>query len=231
MKRHHLFSPALLAVSLCAGLLATNVLRAATESFTTSIPASDGANAPTTASFSLPQFNTALGTLTGVEVDFTLNYQAVVDIVNFTGQAQSFTASSSVPIDMDTPSDPSLQLVLAAYSLSNSVGSAFAETPFAGPVQNGTFPFTPAPANFGPYEGNGNNSYTLSYGNGTYSATFTPGGTGAFVGGDANSSGSAEVTYTYTAVPEPSTWSLIAVAVGAGIFFVVVRARTEYKPA
>jgi hypothetical protein len=186
-------------------------LQAATESFTTSIPDSDGITAPTTASFSLPQFNTALGMLTNVEVDFSLNYQAEVEVFNLSGSAQVFSASSSVPILMDTPSVPNLLLVSAAYSLTDGVGLDPAEYPYFGPTENGLFPFDPLSADFPSYEGNGSNSYTLSYGAGTYTGTADPGGGGVTFGGDANSNGSATVTYTYTPVPEPSTLALLVV--------------------
>ncbi len=226
MRRLSLVPKACFAVVLCTAMMGSTVLLANSESFSTTIPASDGFTAPTTASFSLPQFNPTLGTLTGIEVDFSLNYQGEVDIENFSGAAQTVSASSSEPIDMDTPSNPSLQLVLAAYSITNTaIGAPSGKYPFLGPAQNGTFPFTPAPAAFPSYEGNGNSSYTLSYANGTFGGTAAPGGL-VFFGGDANSSGSAKVTYTFTAVPEPS--SLLLLAVGAiGLAAIGLRKRAH----
>lgn len=158
-----------------------------------------------------------------------MNYQAVVDVYNLSGVAQSFTASTSGPILVDAPSDSSFQLVTAAYSTSGTTGSAEMEYSYPGPVQNATIPFNPLASDYGLYEGSGNNNYTLSYGNGTYNGTAIPGGL-VFYGGDANSYGSAKVTYTYApaSVPEPAPRrsTLLLFAMGAvGLAFGALRQR------
>lgn len=172
---------------------------------------------PETTSFSLPEFNPALGTLTGVEVDVTLTYQGEVGVINFseysdppTGVTEPFTnAMSSVAIAMSAPSG-NVPLVSAAYSVaSGSVGGGDSASYLGGDTTT-TVPFAESPANFGLYEGFGSNTYGILYTPpGSYS------GMGTYVGfsGDANSYGSATVTYTYTPTPEPS--SVVLTALGA----------------
>ena len=83
-----------LALGLC--VIGGSSLRASTISYSTAIPASDGAghnSLPTTASFTLPEFNPALGTLTAISIKFALSYQGEVDIFNISGSPQ--TASGS----------------------------------------------------------------------------------------------------------------------------------------
>jgi len=211
------------------------LVRADTVSYSNPIPASDAAghsSLPTTAPFSLPEFNPALGTLVSVHLDFDLNYQGELDIFNFSGSTQSFTnASSSVPITISAPSSgvPSLS---ASYSVSS--GSLVSSPPlnqFLGPVLNTTIPFDALSADFASYEGIGNNSYLLAYLSGTYGgSTAAPGGT-VFFGGDANSLGTASVLYTYSAVPEPDTLVLFGIGALGLLACGLARRRSAASPA
>jgi hypothetical protein len=198
-------------------LFTSTVSRAATLPFSAAIPASDAAggpshgNLPTTASFSLPQFNPALGTLTAVSVEFDMQFQGEVDIFNFSGSPQTFSNafSNGVPINITapTPGGPSLS---ASYAVAS--GNLVSSPPlnqFPGPISNSSVFLNPLPAFFAAYEGLGSANFSVSYGSGTFGGTTTaPGGT-VFFGGDANSSGLATVTYTYNPVPEPSSILLL----------------------
>jgi hypothetical protein len=197
-------------ISLC--VLAASHASAEMVSYSTAIPASDGAghnSLPTSASFTLPEFNPALGTLESISIKFALSYQGEVDIYNFSGSTQTASASSTVPLNFTAPSSgaPSVN---AAYSVTGvSLTSTPASNAFLGPVLSTTLSFNPTSPNFAAYEGVGSSDYSLGYGDGTYSGTSTaPGGT-VFFGGDANSSGTASVVYTFAPAPEPTTLALL----------------------
>jgi hypothetical protein len=172
---------------------------------------SDGAghnSLPSSASFTLPQFNPALGTLESISIKFALSYQGEVDIYNISGSPQTASGSSTVPINFTAPSSgaPSVN---ASYSVSNvTLTSTPPLNEFLGPALSTTLSFNPTAPNFAAYEGSGNSDYSLNYGIGTYSGTSTgPGGT-IFFGGDANASGTASVVYTFA--PEPTSLALLA---------------------
>jgi hypothetical protein len=199
-----------LAVGFC--VFGGSRLSASTINYSTSIPASDAAghnSLPTTASFTLPEFNPTFGTLTGISIKFALSYQGEVDIFNISGSPQTATASSSVPINITAPTSgvPSLT---AAYSVTNvAVSSTPNLNEYLGPALSTTLTFNPTAPNFATYEGVGNSNYQLAYANGTYSGSSTaPGGT-IFFGGDANSSGTASVVYTFSPAPEPASMALL----------------------
>ena len=218
--------------ALCALLLGAPLAQAATLPFSTAIPATDAAggpshgNLPTTASFALPQFNTALGTLTGVSIEFDVQNQGELDIFNFSGGPQTFTNAfaTGIPINIiaPTPGGPTLPV---SYSLAS--GNLVSSPPlnqFPGPINNSSLFLNPLPADFGAYEGAGTASFSISYGNGTFGGSSSaPGGT-VFFGGDANSSGTATVTYTYNPVPEPSSLLLLGLGL-LGLFWAVARRR------
>jgi PEP-CTERM motif len=200
------------ATAICFFALGGSHLGASTISYSTTIPASDagGQNSlPTTASFTLPEFNPALGTLTGIAIKFNLNYQGEVDIYNLSGSTQTASGSSSVPINITAPSSgvPSLA---ASYSVSNvTLTSTPPLNEFLGPALSTTLSFNPTAPNFGAYEGVGNNNYQLAYGAGSYSGSSSANNGTVFFGGDANSSGGASVVYTFSPAPEPATLGLL----------------------
>jgi PEP-CTERM motif len=212
MRSHTLSAKTLTLAALFAAFVSSAHLQAATISFSNPIPASDAAghsSLPTSASFSLSEFNPALGTLTGVQISFGLTYAGELDVINFTNASNPFTSGmSQVPINVLTPSGLDSPLVTTAYAVASGIANPpqFATTFFMGPPTATSPSFTPGAGDFALYTGLGNNSYTLSYGTGSYSGT----GVGVGFGGDASSSGTATVTYTYTPTPEPSTLVLLA---------------------
>jgi hypothetical protein len=205
--------------AICLCVLNGSLASASMVTYSSPIPASDGAghnSLPTSASFSLPEFNPALGTLTGIAVKFALSYQGEVDVSNLSGSPQTASGSSSVPVNFTAPSSGAPSTT-AAYSVTNV---ALTSTPplneFLGPVLSTNLSFNPLAVDFGLYEGVGNSNYQLAYGNGTYSGSSTaPGGT-VFFGGDANSSGTASVVYTFSPAPEPASMALL----GSGLLAV-----------
>jgi PEP-CTERM motif len=203
-----------LTAALVAASLGTVGLEAATIDYSATIAATDAAGSgslPTSTSFSLPQFDPSLGTLTAVDLSFSLNYQGEVDVLNFTGALQSIaSASSSIPIQLATPTPGIIDLVSATNTIgAETVGFSPPLNQFFGAALSATVPLSPS--DLADYEGTGNGSFLLSYGIGSYSGT-TGAPVGVFFGGDANSSGTATVTYTFNSVPtpEPSTLALLA---------------------
>lgn len=186
---------------------------------------------------SLPEFDTTLGTLTGVTLEL-FSYDTISSVIfSATGQSVAFSgATATVPVKV-TVSDSSGALDGLITSVTGTAG------PFSGttsgpdlniagsvslPVQTDTI----APADF-PYQGSGPGqfSFSLSVANsvGSYSGS---GGPSLFFGGNGYSYGSVVVDYTYTpegvgpsggggpAVPEPGTlYAGLALAGLCGIQF------------
>jgi hypothetical protein len=165
MRLHNNPAKMLSLATVCLSLVSGVRLQADLISYSTPIPASDAGghgSLPTSASFTLPEFNPALGTLQSIDVTFALTYQGEVDIFNFSGVPQLATASSSVPIDITAPS-PGVPSLTASNSVTGViVGTSPPLNEFPGAILNTTIPFDPVPADFASYEGIGNNNYQLA---------------------------------------------------------------------
>ena len=174
-------------------------------------------NIPFTDTFSLPKFNVSDGTLTNVSITLSAATSGEVDVFNNTPLTQTYTnASATIPVEVTGPGNTSLSLLLTETGVSGTVAAfSLASTPIA-PV-TGSDPVS-LTNNLGLWEGSAGQTIQLSLsfaGNGTY------GGTGplqVFFGGNAVGSATTTITYTYTTngevVPEPETFSLMAVALG-----------------
>jgi hypothetical protein len=165
----------------------------------------------------LPMFNSALGTLTGVQVTVDFTVTPYAEAFNISFAPQTFTASDSVSCSYDpthiwTISHGTDSWTLAAPTVTtgNIYGTGQVVPSFTGVQLVGS---TSAPADLtaasgldlAAYIGAGNLVFVTT-GTGQYSET------GPFFagGGGANLAGTASVTYEYAPVPEPGTLALMA---------------------
>lgn len=178
----------------------------------------------------LPMFNGGLGTLTGVQVTLNFNVTPFAQAIQFSGSPQVFTSAYAVsctysPSDIWTISHglDSWNLAAPTVTTGNIYGSGQVVPSYPGIL---TFiGGTSAPANLTGASGadlpgyiGGGSLVFGTTGPGTYSET---GGMPFFGGGGADLAGTASVTYTYTAVPEPATLTLL----GLGGLAVMLRKR------
>jgi hypothetical protein len=174
----------------------------------------------------LPMFNSALGTLTGVQVTLDFTVTPYAEILNYSGAPRTFdsgswTSYSFSPSDIWTVTNGTDSWNLAAPTVAtgNIYGTGQVVPSYSGPSTILTFVgSTSAPADltaasgldFAAYTGAGTLVFGTSgpgqfYGGGP----FYNGGVG-FGGGGANLAGTASVTYDYAPVPEPGTFALMA---------------------
>ena len=164
--------------------------------------------------FALNKFDPSLGTLTGVELDQVASILPEVQIINYSGAARSFSASTSSSLTYSGPDGTNLSTPWS-YSTSGTAPN-FATTNYS--PSNPTIDSAAvnvSPANFAAYEGIGTTNFSITLGPTYTSSGTTPGwgGGNVFVGGDQISGGTYSVVYTYTPVPEPST--LVLLGIGA----------------
>jgi hypothetical protein len=184
---------------------------------------------PYSQNLAVNQFDTSLGTLTGISITVSAQASADINVYNPGTTDLAFTnASSSSQVVVSTTVGSSASVAVQA-STTDVSGTAtaggisnFNGTPGA-VVTSGTA--TVAAADFGLYEGTGSGTVDINVaaGAGTYSGT----GTGLFFGGSTTVASYVTVTYEYTAantnpaaVPEPTSSAIfgigIVLAVGLG---------------
>jgi hypothetical protein len=193
-------------------------------------PSTLGSSVTTT----LPMFNSALGTLTGVQVTLDFTVTPYAEAFNVSFAPQIFTPSDLIscsydPSDIWTISYGSDSWTLAAPTVTTGTiyGSGQVVPSFTGLQLVGS---TSAPADltaasgldFAAYTGAGNLVFGTT-GPGLYSETgpFSGGG-----GGDLT--GTASVTYDYAPVPEPGTFALMVCGLTG---LLVMRRRSAMKSA
>jgi hypothetical protein len=172
------------------------------------------ATVPYTYTFQLPSFNSSLGTLTSVEFELTDTATASVVVINTTDIAQLFSnASAAIPLTVTGPGGLSVADLITAEVASGSVAAGQTAT-FAGVTGTHSADTTFTGAALLAFESDPvvNLSYTANAGAGTYAGTGLPGV--AFTG-SASAGGTFELIYNYAAVPEPGTWALLMLGVGA----------------
>jgi PEP-CTERM motif len=167
---------------------------------------------PFTYDFTLPAFDTALGTLTGVDLDITSTTTASVQVYNFAGASQTFSnATASIPLTVTGPAGLFVTATYSAGPFSGTAAPGLTTVPgTTGTASNSTsVPST----DFSHYEGS--SPIALSYSAdapfGDYGGRGVP---GVFFGGSAETGGTFTVVYSYTAVPEPATFAMM----GLGFF-------------
>ena len=207
-------------------ITAVGIASANTITFSAAIPTQ---TTPFVNDAALSNFNTAWGTLTGVNVTLSYTVTGVVNIFNTTSSTQSFSnASSTTPIfltaDGTFSSFPAgLQTSVNAVNTvgSGTIGSAAGPYGFTGSPVSGSISgnFTSSAVDFecGPgftaCSSDPTDNYETDANAGTFSGTAP---NGVFFGGSATLSGAFSVTYPYTAssIPEPSTMALLGSALG-----------------
>ncbi len=226
-------SPFRIALVAATALVASATAQAATISFGTT-PASTSTlttglqTTNFTSSLAVPRFNTNLGTLTSVSIDFAGGVNSNIRFESLDAAAATITATAAATVTLTRPDNSQLAVVLPTNQRSQSVtafdnvidfggtsGATFNNV--AGNLTAATVTLTTAP-DLALFSSNGASNILLPVtGAGSSSAT---GAGNLIVQINTQASGSAFVTYTYnaatpppTGVPEPASMALL----GAGL--------------
>jgi hypothetical protein len=171
----------------------------------------------------LPMFNSALGTLTGVQVTLDFTVTPYAQIFNFSGVTQTFTSSDWASAGF-SPSLNTWTVSLGSDSWNVTPPTVTTGQIFGTGQSVPTYPGsltlvggTSAPADltaasgldFAHYTGSGDLVFGTS-GTGNYAGSGTP----FFFGGGADLTGTASVTYDYAPVPEPTTAGCFLLGLG-----------------
>jgi hypothetical protein len=200
-------------VTLASSAAMANVISFSHTTATTATPFSD--------TFTLSNFNTSLGTLTGVAVTLSYTTTGEVDVFNSTVSPQAFTnATSSVPLTLTAPAGLTSSANAVAGPINGVANPGF--NAFTGIPGSGTLTVNVLPANFLSFEippAALTSSFTVAAGTGLFSGNSVQ---GVFFGGSATAGGTTTVTYTYTVpssgAPEPATAALMGGAlIGLGL--------------
>jgi hypothetical protein len=173
---------------------------------------------PWTENFQVPQFNTNLGTLTGITLTVNAQFTGEVDIYNTTGSAQPFANAYSIePVTVTLPS------TLGQISVTPQAASGISGTANVGfnafPNAQATFSQYMPINNFSPFEGSGTAVFTIAASGGPYGIFGGSSVPGVFFSGQIASSGDAAVTvtYDYASTPVPGAVWLFGSGL-AGLF-------------
>ncbi|WP_292948328.1 choice-of-anchor E domain-containing protein [Novosphingobium sp.] len=165
------------------------------------------AGLPGTRSFSVNQFNGALGTLNSIDLVFGANSTTIGLLTNTTARTQTYTLSRSVTAGISGNGFSSSATLLSGDT--SFTINRFRLIPF----NSGTAAFN--------YAGSGSGSQTLSSGfapfigtgtttlNFDTTSSFSKGATPGLLTAVSLIGGEYALTYNYTAVPEPATWAMM----------------------
>jgi len=209
-----------------------------TQSFSVTVPPSGTLTVPFTQPFNLPLFDPSLGTLTGVNIQFSYAMLPVLRVRNTdltVGDPPETFTNGTVTANIGL-TGPDATTTFANAGVNNLSGSvAIGQTlNFPGATVNGSTNTNIAPANFGTYTGPVGSFGTFN----AFANSVSAGGTGGgfngggdlFYNGLADVSGTGTVTYTYsipTDTPEPGTWAMMAAGASTGL--VALRRRRRNK--
>ncbi|ACB52826.1 hypothetical protein cce_3478 [Crocosphaera subtropica ATCC 51142] len=161
--------------------------------------------------FTLPGFDSALGMLTGITIQTTVNSTGIVSIFNATGTNQDFiNATSAVTLTVTAPTT-TINTTATAIEPSGTVIPG--QNDFPGQMGTQVSNTIIEPGDFGAYIGGMLNlSFMANALAGSYSGTAP---SGVFFGGSANVGGNVAIIYTYEVednvpgnpprTPEPGT--------------------------
>lgn len=199
---------------LCAG-----AADAALVEYSASLPTQPS---PFSTTFSVPLFNSALGTLNGVTLSLVSNIVGQIDVFSILSTAQTFTnAFAQIPVTVTGPDGTSLTAVATAMLASGSATPNFQISSFPGIAATAQASVSLVPASFGSYLGQGGATalFTAFSEGGNFGGTSVP---GLFFGGSATSDASLSIRYDYdpvSAVPVPAAaWLLGTGLLSLGAF-------------
>lgn len=179
----------------------------------------------------LSTFNESLGTLTGIAISLTASGTVYAEAGNNTSSPIAFTNSQATlnfgvsgPDGSSIAINPQTSPLFSGTAPAMTFGYITGSTPFG--------PLTPADVsvsspNFSLYETAGPGGiFVLQFNSDGQPGSITSmisGPSGIFTSGNATVNGTADVTFTYTQIPEPSTYAAILGAVCLG--FAVIRRK------
>ena len=182
---------------------------------------------------SLQKFNTALGTLTGVELILSGSADLGLNILNISGGAWTGTGTdccASIVLTGLGADTTSVGLNATGPMTVAGSGPPFSSQYFAGPNPTSLAASVNALAGeFALYEGAGTFLATLDV-NATTS-TWAPAVAGTFGGGGASGSGTVTVEYTYSSLATPLPAALPLLASGLGMMGFLARRRKQKNAA
>jgi hypothetical protein len=167
---------------------------------------------PFTDNFTLPTFDTTLGTLTGVSLSLSGDFDADVSILNTLGSPQPYAnANGSIPLVGTGPSGTTFTDTETVGPFSGIAVPGTTFIPTASEAVNDTV--TIPSGQFNLYETPGGLPADFSFALNTSTFTGNP-NPGVSFSGDAEADGVTTVTYTYTATtttstPEPASLALL----------------------
>ena len=183
-----------------------------------------------TGDFTLPDFNTQLGTLDSIDITLTVNSSSTIEVYNSTNSAVDFTnASLTVPGSVTGPGGASVSAILNAV-LTSGVAQPGMNTYEPTPTTITKSETLSDPGILSQWEDQVGGVVNLTYnkGSATYQGTDTGDGNLLF-GGAAKGCGEFSVEYTYSndsaAVAEPASKYLTAIAAAAGVFLLMRRRK------
>jgi hypothetical protein len=186
-------------------------------------------DASSTGQFTLPAFDTTLGTLEGVDITLTINSWAKLQIYNSSSNPVGFTdASLTLPGSVTGPGNINLMTSLTA-SLDSGIAKSGLNNFDTDKVTNTASQHVNA-GMLSLWENQPDNAINFSYtkGNPTYQGTDL--GDSLFFGGSVREKGKLTVDYTYLsagnlATPEPAGKFLSAIVAGAMMLMLVGRRK------
>jgi hypothetical protein len=200
--------------AIAAFIVAPTAALANVETFSEAIPTS---TVPFTFDFTLPAFDTSLGTLTGVTLTIDNTTVADIEVINLNGTPQPFTgAFATIPLTLTGPDGLNVTSTVTAGPISGVATQSFPSiNQFPGNSGSSSASVALPNSEFAFFE-NPPAGTDLSFSAASLSGTFGgSGGQGVLFGGTADVGGTAQVTYTFAAlVPEPATWAMMLIGFG-----------------